>query len=235
MVNTSLNQLAYELWELRRAHLKNTDPLYIRLIVDWILSAGAVILKQKFDQPFVHIDDHYVQDLGSIEMEKELSNISAISNYDYLWRTSIEIPRTIESKNGAGTFTRIGPSDRLSDHYQVTTYTKALSLGYGKFNHNTIYAFVMNDRVYLTSNGGLHFTVKYLNIRGVFQNPILAARIADPNWTYDDDYPINKEVIDQMKKLIVSEKFGLTLVQAHDKTDDREDNPTTEVINIPKR
>lgn len=235
MVNTSLNQLVYELWELRRAYIKDTDTLDRRLIIDWIQSQRSRILKQKFDKPFASIDDHYVQDLGKISMVKELSNsvVPPVSNYDFMWRTSIEIPHTIESKDGTGTFARIGPADKLSDHYQITMATKAMSLGHGKFNKNFIYAFVLGDYIYLTSQGGLHFTIKYLNIQGVFQDPIAAARIKTPTWDYDDDYPINKEIIDQLKVLIVNEKFGLTLVQAHDKSDDREDNPTGS-INIPK-
>lgn len=228
MLNTvTLNQLVYELLELRRGLVKDTDPVDRRLVVDWIQSQRARLLKQKFDQPFASIDDHYVQDLGAIALEKYLSNIvdPQVENYDYMYRTSIEIPRTIEQKEGKGTFTRIGPADRLSDHYQITTHNKALALGYGKFNYNTIYAFVLGDRIYLTSNGGMHFTVKYLDIRGVFQDPIAAALIKDPAWDYNDDYPINKEIIDQMKVLIVNEKFNLNLLQATDKTDDKDDNP----------
>lgn len=231
---TSLNELVYELLELRRANIKDTDPLDRRLVIDWVQSQRARLLKQKFDQPFASIDDHYVQDLGSVTMEKVLSNLSGIKNYDYMWRTSIEIPRTIESKDGNGYFTRIGPIDRLSDHFQITTHKKALALGYGKFNYNSIYSFVLGDHIYLTSNGGLHFTIKYIDVRGVFQDPITAARIKDPTWGYDDDYPINKEIVDQLKVLIVNEKFNLTLFQANDKTDDQEDNPTGDA-NISKR
>jgi hypothetical protein len=227
MVTTSINQLAYELLELRRAYIKDTDSLDRRLVFDWINSQRARLLSQKFGKPFASIDDHYVQDLGMVTMVKELSNtiVPPVSNYDFMWRTSIEIPRTIESKDGKGTFTRIGPADKLSDHLPIASYKQVLQLGYGKFNHNTIYAFVLGDYVYLQSNSGLHFTIKYLNIRGVFQDPIAAARIKTPTWDYDDDYPINKEIIDQMKVLIINEKFGLTLVQAQDKTDDKEDNP----------
>ncbi len=235
MKTVSLNELAFELWELRRAYIKETDPMDIRLLVDWIQSRRAVLLKQKFDtQTFTSIDDHYVQDLGSITMEKELTNISGVSNYDYMWRTSIEIPRTISSRDGTGTFTRIGPSDRMSDHYQITTSDKVLVLGNGKFNKNFIYAFPLGDYIYLHSQGGMHFTVKYLNIRGVFQDPIAAARIADPTWTFNDDYPINKEIIDQMKALIVNEKFALTLSPPQDKIDNKEDNIDNGAVNIPK-
>jgi hypothetical protein len=195
-----------------------------------------MLLKQKFDQPFASIDDHYVQDLGKVEMVKELSNtvVPPVSNYDYMWRTSIEIPRTIEHKSGWGTFTRIGPADRLSKPFQVTTPEKVLSLGYGKFNQNSIYAFVLGDFIYLHSNRGIHFTIKYLNIRGVFQDPIAAARIKDATWDYNDDYPINKEIIDQMKALIVNEKFGLTLVQRRDDIDNKEDNSAGGNVSLPK-
>jgi len=235
MKNTSLNELVYELLELRREYYKDTDSLDRRLVIDWIQSQRARLLKQKFDHPFSSVDDHYVQDLGSVSMVKVLSNIVGLKNYDYMYRTAIEIPRTIETKDGYGAFTRIGPADRLSDYFQLTSFKKSLSLGYGKFNYNTIYTFVLGDHVYLISNGGLHFTVKYLDIRGVFQDPIAAARIKTPTWTYNDDYPINKEIIDQMKTLIINEKFPLVLQQLHDKVDNKEDDPSGGTANIPKR
>lgn len=227
MKTTSLNELVYRLLEKRRSYLKETDPIPKRLIVDWIQSQRSVILEHKFKQPMSSIDDHFVQDLGAITMEKYLSNIvdPQIKNYDYMYRTVVDIPRTIESADGVGVFTRIGPVDRLSDHFQITTHNKAVALGYGKFNYNAIYAFVLGDRIYLTSNGGLHFTIKYLDIRGVFQDPIAAALMKDPTWTYNDDYPVNKEMIDQLEELIVKQNFDLTLYQADDKKDDKNDNP----------
>jgi len=227
MKTTSLNELVYELLELRRSYLKETDPIPKRLVIDWIQSQRARLLEQKGKKPMVAIDDHFVQDLGAVTMEKYLSNIidPQIKNYDYMYRTSIDIPRTIESADGVGMFARIGPVDRLSDHYQLTTHNKALMLGYGKFNYNAIYAFVLGDRVYLNSQSGLHFTIKYLDIRGVFQDPIAAALIKTPTWTYNNDYPINKEMIDQLKVLIIKEKFGLTLVQPDDKRDNKEVDP----------
>jgi len=226
-MTTSLNQLVYELIELRRAYIKATDPLSKRMVVDWVQSTRARLLKQKFDKPFRDIDDHYIQSLGAVALEKVLSNeISPeVNDYVYMYRTAIDIPRTIESNSGIGTFTRIGPADRLSTKYKVVTYDDALDRGNGKFNRNTVYAFVLGDRIYITSKSGAHFTTKYLDIRGVFQDPIQAARVADPSWDYDDDYPINKEIVDQMKLLIIQGKFGLTLIQPGDKRDDLVDNP----------
>jgi hypothetical protein len=206
MANITLNQLVYELLELRRGYIKNTDTLDRRIVIDWITTQRARLLKQKFDQPFSSIDDHYVQGLGTVTMEKVSSNENSIVDYTYMYRTNIVIPRTIESKTGVGTFTRIGPADRLSQNFKVVTYERALSSGNGRFNKDTIYAFVLGDYVYLHSKSGIHLGVKYLDIRGVFQDAIQAAVIKTPTWGYDDDYPINKEIIDQMKLLIVQTK-----------------------------
>lgn len=228
MKTVSLNELIYELLELRRSYLKETDPIPKRLVVDWIQSQRARLIDQKYKKTMPSFDDHLIQDLGNaIPMEKYLSNTvnPQVNNYDYLYRTSIEIPRVIESFDGVGLFSRIGPADRLSDPFQLTTYNKALMLGYGKFNYNAIYAFVLGDRICLHSNSGIHFTIKYIDVRGIFQDPIAAALIKDPNWTYDDDYPINKEMVDQLKVLIIKEKFGLTLAQPDDKKDNKDDDP----------
>jgi len=233
-METTLNELVFELMELRRAFIKDTDPLSKRIVIDWVQSQRARLLKQKFDKPFSSIDDNYVQSLGAIEMEKVSSNELSIVDYTYMYRTAEDIPLTIESLSGNGTFTRIGPADRLAEHYTIKPYKEAIASGYGKFNTNAIYAFVLGPRVYLTSKSGIHLGVKYLDIRGVFQNPIIAARVSDATWDYNDNYPINKEIIDQLKVLIINEKFGLTLVQPEDKTDNKEDNPESNA-NVQKR
>jgi hypothetical protein len=160
-------------------------------------------------------------------MEKVLSNeiTPAVNDFTYMYRTTVDIPKTIERLDGKGTFTRIGPADRLSTKFTVLTYDQALYFGNGKFNKNEICAFVLGDRIYLSSKSGLHFGVNKLDVRGVFQDPVAAALIYDPTWTYKDNFPINKEIVDQMKELIVNSKFALTLVQSTDRTDDRADTP----------
>jgi hypothetical protein len=221
MASITLNKLVFELWEMRRSQIKETDPIDKRLIIDWVQTARSRLCKQKFDQPMAIVDDHYIQSLGPVELEKIVSNDVSIENEIEMYRTNIVIPRTIETKSGSGLFTRIGPADKLSTKYKVTTYEKALAFGNGKFNRNTIYAFQLGDYVYIVSKSGFHFGIKYLDIRGVFQDPITAARIFNPAWTYDDDYPINADMVDQLKTLIIQTKFNLTLMQPSDKTDDK--------------
>jgi len=229
MVTTSLNQLVYELLENRRGDLKDTDPVTVRLVVDWIQSRRSQFLKRQFGKPMRSIDNNLIQDLGVITMGKVESNdlSPVVSTGEYMWRSTIEIPPTIDSDDGTGTFTRIGPATKLHSDYKILPYEKALSYGYGKFNRHAICAFVLGNYIYLTSRSGFHFNHQYINVRGVFQDPIAAARILDSTWDYDDDYPINKTLIDDLKAAIVKEKFPTTLVQPEDNTDDAADNIET--------
>jgi hypothetical protein len=45
--------------------------------------------------------------------------------------------------------------------------------GNGKFNKNLVFAFVLNNRIYLKSNDNNISLLEYINIRGVFEDPRL--------------------------------------------------------------
>lgn len=229
MVTTSLNKLVFELLEQRRAQLKNTDSLDRRLVIDWIETQRSRLLRESFKKPFRGIDDNLVQDLGAdIELEQVSSNELSIVDYKYLLRTKEEIPVAIDRYGGIGTYTRIGPPDKSLPAYQVIPYSRSHFSGNGHFDRNAIYAFRMGDYIYLTSKSGYHLSQQYIHIRGVFQDAIAAAKFTDSTWTYDDNYPINKSMVDMLKTLIVKEKFQLTLIQPEDKIDDQEDKITPE-------
>jgi len=228
MTTTTLNRLTYNLMELRRNEIKTTDALSVKQVKDWIQSMRAKLLTQKFNKPFSTIDNHFVQQYSNngtpIQMEKVLANNASVDVFNYVYRTKIEIPHTIERKGGVGTFTRIGPADKTKTKFNVVSYDRALVSGNGYFNRNFIYAYVVGDYIYLTSRSGIHFTIKHIDVYGVFQDPIAAAVGHDSTWTHDDDYPVNQSMIDQMHNLIIQEKFKLVLTPAGDITDDQEEN-----------
>ena len=233
MIITTLNTLSYDLMELRRNEIKTTDTLSILQVKDWISSTRARLLKQKFDKPLSSIDSHFVQEYSNngvaVQMEKVLSNNASVDVFDYVYRTKIEIPHTIERKGGLGTFTRIGPADKTRTKFNVVSFDRALVSGNGYFNRNFIYAYIVGDYIYLTSKSGIHFTIKHIDIYGVFQDPAIAAVGHDSTWTHDDDYPVNKSMIDQMKNLIISEKFQLIMAQSGDKVDNQKEEVESSV------
>lgn len=237
MITTTLNQLVYELLEQRRGDLKDTDPVTVRLVIDWIQSRRAQLLKRQFAKPLRSVDENLVQDLGVITMEQVQSNDMSptVSTGEWMWRSTIEIPKTIDNSGGNGTFTRIGPASKLHHSFKILSYNKALHFGNGKFNKHSVVAFILGDYLYTHSKSGFHFNHKYLNVRGVFQDPIAAARITNTAWGYDDDYPINKSLIDDLKDSIVKAKFPTTYAAPEDNTDDTADNPETANAKLQKR
>lgn len=209
--NITLNQISYDILELYRAAIKDVYDIDIRQIKFWVQNTRAKLLKQKFDKPFPLIDNHYVQDLGAVEVERIDANIILPTGEKYLMRTKIQIPSTIERNGYPGTFTRIGSVDRLNETFNIMSYEDALYSGNGKFNRDFISAFQLGEYVYIISKNPIYQSIKYINIRGVFQNPTLAALIANPTYTDDMDYPVNASLVDDMKALILSKEYKLIL------------------------
>lgn len=212
--NISLAEASYDIWEFWQNNILNGDWTDIRQCQYWINSTRAKLLKQKFDKESTYnIDEHFVQEISinnsGVPMEViDSSVVSSIPSGRYISRTSISIPATIERTNRIGTFTRIGPADGLGERYPLITYENALVWGNGKFNQDSIAAFLLGDRICLISKNPQSIRgVTKISVRGVFQNAIEAAKLTNPLWTEDNDYPINLSMIDDMKSIILGEDF----------------------------
>lgn len=213
MANITLNQIAYDLYELYRPIYKGQDALDIRQFKQWVHNTRALLCKRHFDKDFMWMDESFIQDLNGITMEKvDSSVVAGLSSERYFMRTSIAIPYTIERSNHIGSFMRIGPSDMWESSYNVVSHERAVVSGNGKFNQNDIVAFIREDRIYLQSKGMNVYAVKYLDIRGVFQNPNEAAIIDNPLHTDDDRYPISMSMVEDMKKMIIDVNFKLSMM-----------------------
>jgi hypothetical protein len=231
MAAITLNQIAYDILGLNRAEVKDSDSLEIREVKFWINTLRNKLLKQRFDKSGSGlIDDHYVQSLGAVELEKiDSSIIIDLPSDRYYLRTKVDIPDTIERSEHVTTFTRIGPVDRLSERYHVVSHDRAIASGFGKFNNKFIYAFPLGAKLYLTSKDSALLGLKFIDIRGVFQNPVEAALFANPSYTDDDDYPINTHLIDDIKTILLSKELKAKYNELVDKTTDSEKNAEPEV------
>ena len=219
VTNISLNDIAYDILEMYRDKIKDTDEIDIRQIKFWIQEVRALLLKRKFDKPMSTIDEAYVQDLGAIKIEHiDSSAKSNIYSKKYEARTNIAIPITIERSGHSGTFTRIGAADRLISSFNVVSYERALVSGNGKFNTKDIFAYPKDDRIYFISkNPDSYIGLMYVNIRGVFVNPQAVFDIINPNHTDNDkDYPVNVTLVDEIKNFILTRDFKLTFARPAD-------------------
>ena len=225
----SLNQIVWELIELYRQNYKVTDSIDERLFLAWIQSTRAKLIKQRLDENMRLPDEHWVQDLGYVEMEKVDSSVyTSIPSEKYILRSVKSIPWTIHYKGDPGGFTRIGPADKLGINYRLVSYERALVSGNGKFNTDQVYAYLDGDKLCLISKSNIHKQLKYINVKGIFQNPIDAYEFKNGAGTYswDYEYPISDALMNDLKNIIVKENFNFIMVPIDDKKPDSVDNVT---------
>jgi hypothetical protein len=213
MYNVTLNQIAHSILESVRGKVSDDDNVSIDQIKDMVHSTRARLLKQKFDKNLRVIDDVFTQSLGSIETEQVDSSVHpTIPSGKYMLKTTVDIPETIDRRNYEGTFTRVGPADRLSQKFNLVSYDRAIHSGNGRFNKNEVFAFLLDRRIYLISNSLYHKPIQYIDVIGVFQNPTQVALYKDNagNSLYSDDgnYPISRAMRDDIENLIIKERIA---------------------------
>jgi len=226
MENTTLNQIAYGIFEIIRGKISDDDDVSVDQIKDMVHSTRARLLKQKFDKNTRVIDNVFTQSLEAIEIEIVDSSVdNIVTGGRYVYRTIKEIPQTIDRRNYEGTFTRIGPGDKLAAPYNLVSYDRALYSGNGRFNKDQIFCFIRDNKLYLISNSGAyHKATQYIDVVGVFQNPSQVAVFLDTagDSLYSDDgrYPISRTMIDDVQNIILKEKFGLQAAAPSDNIND---------------
>ena len=213
MYNVTLNQIAHSILETVRGKVGDDDNISIDQIKDMVHSTRARLLKQKFDRNLRVIDDVFTQSLGSIETELVDSSIHPeIPSGKFMLKTIVDIPESLDRRNYEGTFTRIGPAERLSAKFNLVSYDRAIASGNGRFNRDQVFAFLLDRRIYLISNSVYHKPIQYIDIIGVFQNPSQVAQFkdVDGNSLYSDDgnYPISRAMRDDIENLIIKERIA---------------------------
>lgn len=225
----SLYSIVWELIELYRQNYKVTDSVDERLFAAWVQSTRAKLIKQRLDENMRLPDEHWVQDLGYVEMGRVDSSIyTGIPSEKYMLRSVKDIPWTIHYKGDPGGFTRIGPADRLSVNYRLVSYERGLTSGNGKFNKDRIYAFMDGQKLCLISGSNIHKQLKYIHVKGIFQNPIDAYEFKNDvgSYSWDYEYPISDNLMNDLKNIIVKENFNFIMVPIDDKKPDSVDNIT---------
>lgn len=224
--NITLNEFSYGIFEIIRGNISDDDNISIEQLKDLIHNNRARLLKQKFDKNIRVIDDNFLQSLGAVEIEAvDASAHSSIKAGRFMYRTKLEIPATISRKNYEGTFTRIGPADKLATEYNLVSYNRALYSGNGRFNKDIVFCFLRDNRIYLISNSSLfHKGIQFIDVVGVFENPTQVALFkyvtGDPIYSDDTRYPISRTLADDIQNMILKEKFQIQLQASSDKQND---------------
>jgi len=197
------------------------DRLWEKLIVTqralWIRNQ---IVKNSKPQSAV------VQDLGCVGITTaDPAECCDFNTNCTVLRTSVEVPRRIETPNFDG-ITRVGPVDKFQIDYLYVPYERARWAGGGYFNGNAIVATELNDYVYLISRSPSDYFkyLSFVNIRGVFEDPRTVGAFTrctgEACFSADSEYPITEAMWVYMKNQIVESNFGILTSVLSDKKND---------------
>jgi len=209
--NKSLNELAYDFMELHRANSKDTDSLDIDQVKLWIDSARATIIKQRLDRNPFATDGSWLQ---------RLTIAGASAAY---FESTLGIPTPVNRRGGEGCIILVDDGTLFADKIEFTTYAEANAFNNGKFNADTKYAFIKDNKFFVKKE----LTASTLYATGVFQSPrLVAAFNGVSNFDSSETYPIDQSIADTMKEIITKANFNFTLQQIEDKVADGADSTT---------
>lgn len=206
----SLNELYSELWLDITPSISDDSVIDERLLKFYIHKVRAVFARNEMNKSHRTVDAALIQDLGLVELEAVDSFVDAgLDNIQHtVLRTKEIIPRALELHNKQA-FTYVGPLNQIEKGFKFVDITSVPYQGNGKFNKTFMYAFLMNDRIYIIGNcsNPAFKGLKYINVKGVFENPEDAAKFYRPDGTacYSDneEYPIPIYMWQYVKKEII--------------------------------
>lgn len=233
MATDSLNSIAYSILNQIRPHLSSDSDVDIREVKREIRKQRALLLRNEYNKNNRVIDDDVIQNLGCVELElADAADCCDIQSGCTVVRSVLDIPDTIELHQRTA-ITRVGPANKLDKSYLFIEYDRVPWFGNSRFNKNEIAAFLYNDKMYLISKDDNVKFIKYINIRGVFEDVEAVAQFTtcsgDACYTDDDKYYLTDWMETYLKTLvkgILLQKLGLPV----DNSSDNKDNTVKEGV-----
>ena len=173
------------------------------------------------------IDPQLVQDLGAVplvEVDQADSDCPDIEWGCKVLRT--EIPKLIDLPNNRG-LVWVGLIDKqtpiMLDYPDDSKFKRATRFG-KQFNR----AYLISNNLYVvTKDTGAD--LKYINIRGVFEDPTEAFNYVAPGcekkcYTDNDPYPIPMRMYEPLTKSILATELNITINSVNDELNDARQN-----------
>lgn len=223
----STNELIYDVMELMRGHQISDDTeLSERQILYHINNQRALWIRNEYNKPGRTIDSQIEQDLGCLKIvEADAADCCEVTSGCVVLRTEKKIPNLIELHSGPA-LTRVGPVHKLNIPFSFTNYQKALYSTENKYGAKAVYAFLLNNYIYLIIKDPALLMIDYINVRGVFANPqdLEDFRCEDSSncFSYDEEYPINNWMIPYIKEQVLNQ-FGIALQIPKDTANDADE------------
>jgi len=212
----TLKEITYDLYQHIRANASDEDDIDLRNIKYWIRTQRNLWLKNVLNK-YKITSENIIQDLGSLSLETS----------GVFKRTTVELPRFL-SVNQEPQIVRVGPTtlSKTEKDYSIVPYQSSKSLGNGRFNSGLVYAFLYNNRIYLSSSSTILSALTTVNVRGVFEEPLDVVTYGTPNvsFTEDMEYPVDEGFIPYIKAEILKADILPFLKTSQDPSNDSHNN-----------
>lgn len=223
-MGVNLDKIVYDLLLIiRGANIAQSEPISKKQVEDWVHQYRALLLKRDLDKNRMP-NPGYIQELPNIELELiEGSESNVIGSDCYISRTTVQLPKTLDLNDKLG-ITYIGTI--LGSQLQIIPYNRVQLQRYKKYTSGDKLAFIRNQYIYVYNNELL----KYINIRGVFENPLEVT--AFDSVDYRTNYPLPEDKIPVLKEMILKGELN---IEAQAFTDSKNDSahgvsPQTESV-----
>lgn len=229
----TLNTITTDLLKIVRAsNIASSEPISKRQLEDWVHQYRALLLKRDLDKGKKPNPD-YIQEIGNLQLDlvdlagDDITSLG-LNTDNYIYRTSLEIPTTIDLNFTSG-FMYIGTTS--GDEIQFVPEGRSKFQKYKKYTANDKICFLRNKRLYIINSEVLQF----ITVRGIFEIPPEVSRFVNPitNQPYfnmDSKYPIPSHIIPTLKEMILGKELKIETSAPTDVTTDDRNNPE-QIIN----
>ena len=202
-----------------------SDDLNIRdkQIAFWINYYRAKLLKQAQDKRDLNFE-LYKQNLGSVDVDLFDKN-ECCEIDDCILRTKIKIPSPLETGGGLNiTFVGLLDGTPFNKEYHNSVMWSSAS----KCTSKTPTWYYQGGYIYIVNHPQ---NLKYINIQGVFENPLEANNfrtcdcddLEDCFDDYDFQYPFPEHKVDTLVKMIAESELRILTGLPKDNTNDSQD------------
>tara|TARA_R100000908_G_C3752176_1_gene146686 strand:- start:629 stop:1342 length:714 start_codon:yes stop_codon:yes gene_type:complete len=223
----TLDELAYNLLNLIRGGRQSQDEhISLDQLKFNIKHYRAMFIRRDYAKHGFN-SRHIEQDLGCLELIKvdatKCCNLPETGCDVY--RTVKKIPKTVRY-NFTEALSHIGDITGVGTIPFVPSNTVQW-LPYDKYTKGKYKAYMIKDYLYIYNADGL----KYINVRGVFEDPSdLAEFDCGPSSCYDDsatDFPMPMDMIERVNSGLLSKELSLLAGSFSDTVNDRAQDPKT--------
>ena len=200
---------------VRGSRLAESEKISERQIESWIHQYRAVLLRQNLSNGD-NINPDYIQTIPSIELSPidASGGISTIETGTVFYRTTTKLPKTVNLKYLSG-ITYVGTLNKK--RIQLIPGHRAEFQLFKRFTPTETVAYLEDGYLHVINPKGL----RYITIRGVFENPPEAAlyynsTMTAQSYTMDSPYPIPINMIPALKQMILQQELGIEAVAPGD-------------------